>query len=186
MTRRILVLVAALVALFAPAGSGYQEFHAPSVPMPGSGGWPDGLKELVNCDARTVGITGFADSWAYYAGDATALNIFLNSYGKIRDARLQVVLHPGRMRVRASFDATEPTVDVDWSLDILEWHAGRGNESAFEGAKVLTVVHIWLGGQIELDTLDVPTNIDVRSGGEIERFARNHKQKQKEATPDEQ
>ena len=180
MKSRVLILAVALMVLFVPAGNGLMEYFGADVPMPHSPGWPGRLRELVNSDARVLGIMGpIAATRVHYAGDTAELNAFLKDYAKVPDSRLEVVLHPGRRTCRVPRpETTEQIVDVDWSLHISEYYRGRKDQS-FEGKKALTTLDVWFGGGIELHKLDVPPSIDVRSDGEIERFVERHKEKRK-------
>ena len=53
----------------------------------------------------------------------------------------------------------------------------RPDKADFEGKKFLTTLDIWLGGQVELDKLDVPLSIHMKSSGEMERFIDRHEKK---------
>ncbi|MBI5095836.1 MAG: hypothetical protein HZB26_25810, partial [Candidatus Hydrogenedentes bacterium] len=77
------------------------------------------------------------------------------------------------------YDNTERVVTIDWSLSISEHTPGRANALEFEGKMALTRLEIWLGGQIDLDALDVPADLEVRSGDEIEAFIKRHTEKRK-------
>jgi hypothetical protein len=41
-------------------------------------------------------------------------------------------------------------------------------------------VELWLGGQVDLSKVEVPLNLKVESGGEIEKFIAAHKLKGKQ------
>jgi hypothetical protein len=38
-------------------------------------------------------------------------------------------------------------------------------------------VDVWLGGRIKLDELRIPANVEVASGGEIEKFVTDREKK---------
>ena len=176
MRSRVLPFLFALLVLCVWPGNALQEFHGPG-PMPVSGGWPPGLAEVVNSDTRFAGLTGFADVWAYYAGDTKALNAFLAQYARLSDTRLLVVLHTGRSSVNMKrFGGADEAKDADWVLLISEYYKGRENASAFEGRKALTTLDVYLGGHVNLKVLDVPAIVDLRSGGEIEAFVKKHQE----------
>ena len=192
MKGRVLVILAALMVLLAPAGKGLTEYVGPDNIMSCPRDWPKELIELVRTDTRVLGIVGpIIDIRIHCAGDTADLNAFLKGYAKVPGARLRVVLHPGgrtagyeryeRDPAKEEMVLEEHVVDVDWSLHIREYVEPLiKDRSAFEDKKLLTTLDVWLGGQTELDKLDVPPSIDVLSGGEIERFIRRHEEKQEQ------
>jgi len=137
----------------------------------------------VNSGARVAGTADTADCRAYYAGDTATLNEFLAAYSEVPDAGLRVVLHPGRRTLDMKrHDNTERVVGIDWMLHVAENYPSRSNAASFEGRRVLTTVDVWLGGQIELKTLDVPAAVEVQSDGELERFVEQHRDKRQQAS----
>src|SRR5262245_29218443 len=62
--------------------------------------WPDGLQELANCRGRVHGFFVNAEDFFFYAGETKALNEFLRDYARLKDTKLEVVLHVGRKRAR--------------------------------------------------------------------------------------
>lgn len=185
MKRRVLVLLVVLMSLLAPVAHGFREFYGADAPMGLSSGLPKELRGLLNNDARVSGTVGNFDTWANYAGDTGKLNAFLQDYAEVPEVGLQVVLHPGRAKRKVMLrDGTEQRVDVDWTMHIAENWSGHPNASVFKGKKGLTTVEIWVGGQVELDNLEVPVNLKVVSGGEIERFIKKHEEKRREKAGD--
>jgi hypothetical protein len=176
---RVPVLLVVLTLLLTPVAYGFREFFSADGPMALSGALPNELRGLLNNDARVSGTLGDFDTWTNYAGDAPKLNAFLKEYAKVPEVGLQVVLHPGRTKRKVG--GTKRTVHVDWTMHIAENYSIRPNAAAFKGKKGLTTVDIWIGGQVELDKLQVPLNIDLISGGEIERFIKKHEERQQKA-----
>lgn len=50
-----------------------------------------------------------------------------------------------------------------------------------EKRRYFVSVDLWVGGDVNLDKVDVPLNIDVKSGGEIEDFIAKHEEERKQA-----
>jgi len=172
-------LLVAPLAMCAAPGNALQEFHG-AEPAPVSMGWPEGLAALVKTEGRFAGTTGFADAWACYAAEIEELNAFLVQYAQLPETRLRVVLHPGRLRINLMrHDGTDRTKDADWMLVISERYDGRQDSAKFGDFRIATWVDIYFGGRIRLEALDVPANVDVVSGGEIEGFVRRHQEKQR-------
>ena len=185
---RVLMLLVALLVLFAPAGDSLMTYHGPDDGMPVSGGWPEVLSDLVRTDTRVLGAVGpFVDVRIYCVGETAELNVFLKDYAEVPDARLRVVLHPGSRTVKYESHETdrvtgetvlkEYVVDFNWSLHIGDYAEFRPDKSDFEGNKFITTLDIWLGGQIELDRLEVPPSIHMESSGEMEKFINRHEER---------
>jgi len=136
--------------------------------------WPAGLKELANSPLR---VHGYFVNWEdifFYAGDVKALNGFLKEYGKLADTRLEVVLHPGKKKASSPWDKQPRDLEVDWKLYTTPFSADQIKNDKIEPGPFVTRVDLWLGGQIELEKLEVPQNVEVKSGGEIEQFIARH------------
>jgi len=114
-----------------------------------------------------------------YVGDAKALSTFLEDCDalesrepvSVRDKRITLILHPGQARLKEG----RP---YDWEM---HWEIRMQNPKV-SGIKewryfhVVTRIDAWLGGKVRLDQLKVPSAIiEVKSGGEIERFVEQHK-----------
>jgi hypothetical protein len=117
-------------------------------------------------------VHGYFVNWEdvfFYSGDTKALNEFLAAYGKLPKAKLRVVIHAGTTRARSPW-GPQDRGPADWSF--YRWNTGgRGN------APAPTRVDVWLGSRIRLDELRVPGNVEVESGGEIEKFVAARKAK---------
>jgi hypothetical protein len=136
---------------------------------------------LVRTVAREERVHGF---WVnetdvfFYDGDTRAFNQFLDAYGKLKSTALQVVLHPGARKARSPWDKAERNIPVTWSLhasfDPLD-HVPVPNAAG----RFYTRIDVWLGSRLKLEDLRIPANIDVASGGEIERFIAERRRQQK-------
>jgi hypothetical protein len=141
-----------------------------------------GLTELLAGKGYLGGFFINASDWFFYAGDAKALNAFLADYAKLPDTPLVLVLHPGTGKASAPWD--KEALNCDWSVGVSRERLARAPEAgegkALQGKqrpRVEVTLSLWLGGQVGLSDLDVPLNVEVRSGGEIEDFVATHEAK---------
>jgi len=139
--------------------------------------WPDGLKEIVNDKARVCGYFVNASDWFYFKGDTKAFNAVVVAYAKLKDTPLKLVLHPGRRRAKAPWDEDEGT-PCEWSIAVIRRGWGAPEARPDETGKYVVTLHLWLGGDVALDQIDVPLNVDAESGGEIDKFVVTHQAKQ--------
>ena len=141
--------------------------------------WPDGLADLLNSRERVYGyFVNFSD-YFYYSGDAKAFNSFVERYSKLQGTPLIVILHYGR-GVTGSFDPKgETTIPFDWkvSVDVLPGLAGAARGPSPRAARV----ELWLGGQVDLKEVQIPLNVILKSGGEIEKFIADHEARRTQA-----
>ena len=172
--------VAALVAVmfccalaFALGGD-----HPKGQPPPISPDWPEGLKELVNSEGYLGGYFVNANDFFQFEGDSHTFNNFLQRYAQLKDTPLILVLHPGQGMTKRPWKE-HTSVPFDWSLNALRrgWHPDAPEAKPGEKGQYVVTVNLWLGGHIGLDDLDVPLNIEVRSGGKVERFIAEHQAK---------
>jgi len=143
------------------------------------------LSDLANRPGRVGGYWVNSNDWFYFAGDTEALNDFLRRYAKLTETPLILVLHPGKAPAESCVgDLFEQP--YDWKLDSM--YAGCTREKAwFEKPgggqwRRVAIVQTWLGGNVRLDRLEVPTDIEVRPGGEIEAFIEEHDRKRAEGS----
>jgi len=179
-TRQLPFLVAglALAACVATAfglGSDIPADH----PVVSQNGWPAGLAELLNAGGRVGGFFVNANDWFFFQGDAKAFNAWLEKYAALKDTPLRLVLHPGRAIDRRPWSKPdEKRLPVDWQVDVINREGMRvGFQEKPVKAGYDVTVHVFLGGQVGLDDLDVPLGVEVRSSGEIEAFVAHHQAK---------
>jgi hypothetical protein len=139
--------------------------------------WTEGLAELINTKARVCGFFINASDWFYFRGDTKAFNAVLAAYAKLKDTPLRLILHPGRCLGKAPWDKGEGT-PCEWSVAVIRRGWGASEMNTGEMSKYVATVHLWLGGDVALKDLDVPLNVDVESGREIETFVVEHQARQ--------
>jgi hypothetical protein len=103
----------------------------------------------------------------FYAGDAASFSKFVEEAAKQNQTVVRVILHPGAKRARSPWDKEDRDIPADWSVLT---GGTRAKDNVAE-----TRIDVWLGGRIKLDQLRIPANVDVVSGGEIERFIADRK-----------
>ena len=131
--------------------------------------WPQELLDLVNSDGRVAGSWVNGADYFWYAGDTDAFNTFVKQYAELTQTPLSVVIHASRPSKRRAADK-EP--EFDWSLVSVRrgWGVPLDPARPKDDPGYVVTVHVWLGHQIELERMQIPPNIDVSSGGEIETF----------------
>jgi hypothetical protein len=104
-----------------------------------------------------------------YSDNTKALNGFLQEYAALKQEPISIdrppclIIHAGRALL-------EKGHSYDWKMN---WAMHLRKKPDWEGKRLLhgvATVEVWLGGQVKLDDLKVPTTIKVKSGGEIEKF----------------
>ena len=148
--------------------------------------WPAGLTDIVNTKGRVCGFFVNANDYFFFKADSKAFNGILAAYGKLKDTPLLLTLHAGRGTAREPWDK-DKSVPCEWSVYIQRRGWGAPEAKPGETGKYVVALHLWLGGDVTLEELDVPLNVEVHSGGEIERFVAEHEAKQslnsKDAAP---
>ena len=139
--------------------------------------WPEGLAELINTKARVCGFFINASDWFYFKGDTKAFNAILVAYAKLKDTPLKLVLHPGRCRAKPPWDKGKGT-PCEWSVAVIRRGWGAPKAKPGETDMYVVTMGLWLGGDVALDDLDVPLNVNVESSREIETFIVDHQAKQ--------
>lgn len=176
------VVVAALVCCTSALGLGAD--HRPGQPVHWSPEWPEGLRELLEPSDFVHGYFVNASDFFFYAGDTEALNQFLQQYAALEDTPLTLVLHPGQGMVASPW-AKDDRKPFDWELKVLRRDHPEAAEATDEDDSAYVVtVHLWLGGEVELEGVEVPLDVKVKSGGEIEEFIAAHEAKQKAKAPE--
>lgn len=146
-------------------------------------GWPAGLADLINSKGRVCGIWVNGSDWFSYAGDTKAFNAFIEPYAQLKGIPLVLVLHPGRGMTGG---LGEPqTIPYEWCLSVIRRGWGADMPEAYKNSpsQVVVTINLYLGGNVALDELEAPTNIEVTSGGEIEKFIVHHEAKRSLTKP---
>jgi hypothetical protein len=134
-------------------------------------GWPEGVQELVNARPRVHGFHVNARIWLFYAGETGEFNQFMKEYAAIPDITHEVTLHVGPKKARSPWDKADRDIDVNWGIVIVEPSISPDQKLLMPRS---TSIDLWLGGAIDLANLEIPKNVVVKSGGEIEKFVSEH------------
>jgi hypothetical protein len=135
--------------------------------------WPDGVAELVGSRTRvkSYGFNFGADGY-YYAGDAKAFNAFVGEYAKLKGGALVLTIHPG-LGIKGRAARTDPDTRFDWMLSI-DGPNRRAAARRDGPAKFPATLHLYLGDNIGLDELQVPLEVEVKAGAELDDFVSEH------------
>ena len=152
--------------------------------------------------SRTFGPSGYESTMLLFAGDHTAFNQLLEGYARLKGTRLLLVLHPGRGMakiqevelpdciirlyqtawvgepVRQNLPSSKKNIPFDWQVRIVHTGWLTKHPERAKGDYVVTV-EVWLGGSVPLGDVKVPLNVEVKSGGEIQKFVDAHEAKRK-------
>jgi hypothetical protein len=135
----------------------------------------DYLEEHGQLVQGQIPVHGFMVNWEdvfFYSGETTDFNCFVEAYSKLENLEHRIVIHPGTKRARSPWDKEDRNIPVDWSYYV--WNIG----AVPKGAKPAPAkVDVWLGSRIKLEELRIPVNVEVISGGEIEKFVGERKKK---------
>jgi hypothetical protein len=183
--RCTLLAILALLTVRTPAwGIAVVLYRAGERVRPGPG-WSKALTDLVNSPGRVdgFGLMNGRRSY-YYAGDAKAFAGFLERYTALQGTPLRLVLHAGRTdQTDPRSPKTKPKVIFDWQLRVVSrWRPRSGGRTRnYKPRRIpppAVSLEVYLGGQGGLDDVDVPLNVNVASGAEIDRFVAEHETKQ--------
>jgi hypothetical protein len=113
------------------------------------------------------------DTVTYYAGDTAQLNRDLQNCVGGQCKSRKVVIHVGTNRAKSPWDTKPRDIFADWSVNTTD-------DPADEAApRIRMQIDIWLGSKIKLEDLRIPKGFEVVSGGEVEKFIQDRKQKSK-------
>jgi hypothetical protein len=174
------VVIAASVCCTAVFGLAAE--HRAGAPGPTNPHWPQGLNELVKGHKIVRGFFINANDYLFYSGDTEQFNEFLKGYAAIKDTPLTLVIHAGRGKTGGELGAKRQ-IAFDWQLGISRQRPHRDAAEAADrkASPYVVSLNLWLGGQVELNQVEVPLNVTVKSGGEIEKFIAEHEERRKEA-----
>ena len=170
---RRFAIVGMILALLIPALAWAVGSDHPKQPV-NNDKWPKGLAGLVNAENR---VHGYFVNWEdvfFFKGNTAALNDFLTNYAQLTDAKLHVVIHPGRLDVRSPWDKQPRLIAADWQLYASPFTRDQVQADGVKSGPFVTRIDVWLGSSIKLDELRVPEKVSVESGGEIEAFVKKH------------
>ena len=149
--------------------------HPIDRPVVGSTNWPGGLEALVNSTNRIHGFFVNQEDTFFYRGDAPSLSAFLHQYARLDGVtNLCLIQHTGIGEAKSPW-ATNG-VPCDWKLYAcpkswleiakLSLAGTNSTETLQRAAKMpgyVVEVHLWTGGRISLDELEIPKKIEVRT-----------------------
>lgn len=171
MKSRLPAIVAALLVVTpAPQLFGDMGEYTTKLPLLQNPQWPEGLADMLNCPGRVYGLSyNFADSF-FFVGDSADFNDFIARYGKLEGLshKLTLVAGPGEIR---PFNGGP--IPYDWAITMSFYlRDGKRHGDASIALRV--------GGQVDLNRVDVPTNVMVQAGGggeELTKFVASHEAK---------
>lgn len=168
------------VLLTSPLFSHSLASEHPDGPITGNPDWPKGLAELINQESRFYGYFINADDYFFFRGDTEEFNKFLKEYTELEGFPHILVIHPGRgIENRLG---SEEKFEFDWELKALRWGwDAYVSEELKDEVDCLVILHVWLGSGIDLEEIEVPLHINLKSSREIEKFIEEHKFKQRES-----
>jgi len=135
----------------------------------------DYLEEHGQLVKGQIPVHGFMVNWEdvfFYAGGTAEFNRFVEAYSKLENIEHRIVIHAGAKKARSPWDNEDRNIPVDWSYYV--WNTGT---AAKGGKPSPSRVDVWLGSRIKLEDLRIPANVEVVSGGEIEKFIGERKKK---------
>ena len=177
-TCAVLTVIAALLAGLVQVWAKAVSRTPPEEKVPQRQGWSAALVDLINDPARVDGYWFEGNNHYYYAGDAKALNRFLEQYAGLPDTPLRLVLHPGRGQVPVNVPKW-PKTQFDWQLTLINPPTRSGIvPRGYKPPPPAVAVEVYVGGTVGLADLDVPLAVNIESGGEIEEFIAHHQAKQ--------
>lgn len=158
--------------------------------------WLPGLEKLVSYGGVVYGLhmdaptffRGLETMHIFFRGDHEAFNEMLKEYAKLadslkrysesKDVLLTLTLHAGRGNVSSAGAGTfarDKNIPFDWKITMTR----EGTLVPADQRRYGVTVDLWVGGDVQLDKVRVPRNVNVTSGGEIEDFIAKHKEKRK-------
>lgn len=153
-------LATCVLAAVAWRASGLGADYQSDQPVGGTSAWPEGLKQLVNRTNRVHGFFVNAEDVFFFSGTATNFTEFLQSYAKISGVEQhRMILHEGIGVAKSPWSTNG--LPCDWKLDACPkaWLTQNAKEESF-----ILEVHFWTGGNITLDQLAVPLNVEITGG----------------------
>lgn len=162
-----------MVVLFLPAENvwGLGGDHPPPSTPTSSSAWPAGMAELVNIENRVHGFFVNSTDVYFLQGNTAAFNTALVKWGQLPNTEVKILLHVRKLAVKSPWDKLPRELRADWKVTTAP-HDEAGN--ALKSGKFQARLDVWLSDEIQLSELKVPASIEISSGGEIERFVKEH------------
>lgn len=187
--RRAVPAVTAILAIAASASVALAwvsfQYHSPDEVVHARPNWPKGLIEAVNAEGRVLWSTtsGFGHNTDefLYRGGAPAFNRFLKDYAKIQNAKLLLIVRAGAPH-QSPEKARRLRGPYDWRFSVSErWIARKADAPVQDQPKPRFFAKVWPTDRLRLRDIVVPLNVELKSGGEIEKFVKAHKDRRGEA-----
>ncbi len=132
--------------------------HMAGFPVGRNPQWPEGLADVLNSPGRVYGFfDNFLDLY-FFAGDTDDFNDLLKRYSKVEGIPLKLVLHQGQGKT-GTFGRDQIPFDYELAMSFWIQH-GKPVCSAAVG--------LWVGGEVELDKVEVPPNVVVETTVNLE------------------
>lgn len=145
--------------------------------------WPTDMLKLLNIEQQVHGHWVNANDEFFYKGDLKALNAFIKTAASMDDViPVYLDLRAGDKR-RSDLWGDKPDIKYNWKMLVLTrgWAGPMWPKDAGEDVQLAVVIDVWLDRGIVLEKLEVPVNVVVRSGGDIEKFIASHEKVRKAA-----
>ena len=162
---RLLPIAIVVIALTPILAHGMGSDHKPG-DLPTHDGWPAGVYDAVNQPNRVHGYWINSSDTLFYQGSHADLHKMIRELAAVSDLNVIVVLHTGPGVAKSPW-SKKPVGPADYAVTI------RGDQ-AISPHQDNAIVDVWLGRQLTLTNLAIPTSVKVKSGGEIEKFIQEH------------
>jgi hypothetical protein len=147
--------------------------HPAGQPIIGSTNWPAGLEKLVTFTNRVHGFFVNQEDLFFYSGDAVALSAFLRDYAKLEGVvAKRLIQHEGVGEAKSPW--AKEGQPCDWELYVCPkgWHnlaeLSKGGTNSVEVLQIaakeagyIVEVHVWIGGRLALDQVEIPKTVEV-------------------------
>jgi len=122
-----------------------------------------GIMPIVNDKARVYQVWVNGNESLYYEGTTTQLNAALSSFAKIDVKNHVVVLCPGPVEQHSFHDKTP--ISYNWELHVI---GGLAKSRATDDLEDLEwqkdpVMTVYIGGDIDLDKIEIPKHVTLRT-----------------------
>jgi hypothetical protein len=168
---RLLILSTLLIATRNTFALGAD--HPNDQPIIGLTHWPAGLEKLVNVTNRVHGFFVNQEDTFFYSGDTAALSAFLADYAKLDGVvAKRLIQHEGVGEAKSPW--AKEGRPCDWKLYVCpkSWHnlaeLSKGGTNSVEVLQIaakeagyIVEVHVWIGGRLALDQVEIPKTVEV-------------------------
>jgi len=137
--------------------------------LPPHDAWPTGVYDAVNKPNRVHGYWINSSDTLFYKGSNAELQDMIRKLSQANGAKTEVVLHVGTGAAKSPW--SKDRIDTaDWSVIIY-------GDDAITRTQDKIRIDVWVSGSVTLDDLQIPPNVTVKSGEEIEAFIKRHREK---------